>query len=86
MQRRKTALALGNRWDDLLIYRFNNPHGYGVLRDGVYMPHWFLVVGFAVLSAVPWIEHIHWRFTLRTLLIATTLVAIVLGLIVWAVR
>jgi hypothetical protein len=28
----------------------------------------------------------HWRFTLRTMLIATTLVAVVLGLIMWGVR
>ena len=30
--------------------------------------------------AFPWLR---WRFSLRTLLIATTLVAVVLGLIVW---
>jgi hypothetical protein len=35
---------------------------------------------------VLWLRQIHWQFSLRTLLIATTLVAVVLGLIVWAVR
>src|SRR4051812_45703137 len=34
---------------------------------------------FAVLAALPWLR---WRFSLRTLLIATTLVAVVLWLIV----
>jgi len=45
-------------------------------------PFWSLVFLAATLSAAPWIR---WprRFTLRTLLIATTLVAVVLGLIVW---
>lgn len=45
-------------------------------------PHGFAVLLFATLAVAPWIR----RFTLRTLLIATTLVAVVLGLIVWAVR
>ena len=43
-----------------------------------------LLVSDCMLSAVaaisPWLR---WRFSLRTLLIATTLVAVVLGLIVW---
>ena len=34
----------------------------------------------AALAAAPWLC---WRFSLRTLLIATTLVAVVLGVIVW---
>jgi hypothetical protein len=47
------------------------------------VPHWWFVVPAFVLAALPWI---HWsnRFSLRTLLIATTLVAILLGLIVYA--
>ena len=44
------------------------------------VPCWCCVAFFATLSAVAWIR---WRFRLRTLLIATTLVAMVLGLIVW---
>jgi len=42
-------------------------------------PIWFLVLLSAIAVATPWIR----RFTLRTLLIATTLVAVVLGLIVY---
>ena len=37
----------------------------------------------ATMLACPWIT---WRFSLRTLLIATTLVAVVLGIIVWMSR
>jgi hypothetical protein len=46
------------------------------------VPHWFCVLLLGTLVAVPWIP-IQRRFTLRTLLIATTLVAVVLGLIMW---
>ena len=49
-----------------------------------YAPHWFLVLLSAAFAAVPWIRQLKWHFSLRTLLIATTLVAVVLGLIVWA--
>jgi hypothetical protein len=38
------------------------------------------------LAAAPWIRHLHFRFSLRTLLIATTLIAAVLGIIVWMSR
>jgi hypothetical protein len=63
--------------------------GFGVDRSTpvtvVLLPHWFAVLVFATSAAAPWMR---WskRFRLRTLLIATTLVAVVLGLIVWAVR
>ena len=45
-------------------------------------PYWFLIAVSGTFSAAPWIrQRIH--FSLRTLLIATTLVAVVLGLIVY---
>jgi hypothetical protein len=44
-----------------------------------YLPFWLLVIGAAALSAMPWLSS---RFSLRTLLIATTVVAVVLGLAV----
>jgi hypothetical protein len=55
------------------------------LQRVIFIPYWFPVLISSALAAVPWIR---WskRFSLRTLLIATTLVAVVLGLIVWAVR
>jgi hypothetical protein len=46
-------------------------------------PYWFLSLVAVGLAGVPWMR---FHFTLRTLLIATTLVALVLGAIVWAVR
>jgi hypothetical protein len=46
------------------------------------LPIWFLVIIAATAATAPWIR----RFSLRTLLIATTLVAVVLGLIVAVLR
>jgi hypothetical protein len=60
--------------------RFLLGSNYGVI------PHWFPVLLTAMLFTVPWIRQLSWRFSLRTLLIATTLVAVVLGLICYAVR
>jgi hypothetical protein len=45
----------------------------------VRIPFWFPVLFMATLAALPWL-----RFSLRRLLIATTLVAILLGLVVYA--
>jgi hypothetical protein len=75
--------------------------GYSVLhvvvRGGMVHPHdsgtklplWPLATIVAVLPIAPWIVVIpllRWRFSLRTLLITTTLVAMVLGVIVYAMR
>jgi ABC-type glycerol-3-phosphate transport system permease component len=53
------------------------------LSSEVIVPDCILIVLVAAMGALPWIR---WRFTLRTLLIATTLVAVVLGLSVYAMR
>jgi hypothetical protein len=59
------------------------PDGYypGVRHSFIGCRHWLLVIVFAALAAAPWIR---WsmRFSLRTLLIATTLVAVGLGIFV----
>jgi hypothetical protein len=44
----------------------------------VSLPHWFYLALAGIFSIAPWIR----RFSLRTLLIATTLVAVGLGMIV----
>jgi hypothetical protein len=53
--------------------------------DGViaYAPYWFLILMSILFGTAPWVLR---RFSLRTLLIATTLVAVVLGLIAYAAR
>jgi hypothetical protein len=47
------------------------------------VPNWSLCVLSIACGALPWLR---WRFRLRTLLIATTLMAVVLGLAVYASR
>jgi hypothetical protein len=58
-------------------------YGFGALKRPAFkvfvIPHWFLILLFAFVAGLPWIPS---RFTLRTILIATTLIAILLGLIV----
>jgi hypothetical protein len=48
--------------------------------DSYSMPHWFAVLLSVACGAIPWLG---WRYSVRTLLIATTLVAAVLGLAVY---
>jgi len=51
----------------------------------IFFPYWFptLLAAVAAVATAPWLR---WQFSLRTLLIATTLVAVVLGVIVWMSR
>jgi len=57
------------------------------IRNPVYQlvlfPHWFLAGIFAAFAALPMFR---WQFSLCTLLIVTTLVAVGLGWIVYAIR
>jgi hypothetical protein len=50
------------------------------------IPYWFPVLLLVAIGTLPWLPWWSKRFSLRTLLIATTLVAVVLGAIVYAVR
>jgi hypothetical protein len=51
--------------------------------ESVGVSYWLLTLGTFAIGTVPWLR---WRFSVCTLLIATTLVAVVLGAIVWAAR
>jgi hypothetical protein len=53
---------------------------------GRYCPHWVLLVVIGQLAGLSWLPWWSNRFSLRTLLIATTFVAVGLGLIVWLTR
>ena len=86
-------IGIRSRWIE--VDEGTPPHptilGFGIEKDAflnedgsvIYFPHWALVLFFAVIAILPWFR---WRFSLRTLLIATTLVAVVLGLAVYLVR
>jgi hypothetical protein len=77
-------LEVGETWKD---ERGQYPgEGFGVKTllwkngFGISMAFWVPVVTCILLASVPWLR---WRFSLRTLLITTTLVAVLLGLVVW---
>ena len=50
---------------------------------GPIVPYWLLVLLASACAVIPWIRK---RFSLRTLLIATTVAAVLLGIILWMSR
>jgi hypothetical protein len=52
-------------------------------EDWVTLPYWFLVGLCAVVAATPWLR---WRFSVRTLLIAITILALALGNLIATTR
>ena len=51
----------------------------------VHVPHWFLITLVIIAASATWVFG-KWHFSLRTLLIAATLVAVILPLIIWLSR
>jgi hypothetical protein len=70
---------------DAADWRKGGVLGFAYYDDGLVTaliaPHWLPALLFTALAVIPWISQ-RWRFSLRTLLIATALVAVGLGLIV----
>jgi hypothetical protein len=58
----------------------------GAISESLVLPHWLFAVLSFVFANVPWLPWWSKRFSLRTLLIAITAVAVALGLIVYATR
>jgi hypothetical protein len=58
--------------------------GFARHSNAIVFPHWFVVVVCTGAAALPWLS---WSrtFSLRTLLIGMTMLAVGLGLVVWAV-
>jgi hypothetical protein len=65
--------------------RFECSFGQTWFEPWVILPYWFLIVAAVATSAAPWIRHFK-RFSLRTLLITTTLLAVALGTILYLLR
>lgn len=61
--------------------------GFGIITSPPTLtfcaPHWFLILLALSSAAIPW-SGLKWRFGLRTVLIAMTLAAVGLGLVVYA--
>jgi hypothetical protein len=52
----------------------------------IFVPSWILLFVATLLAAIPMVPWFRWRFSLRTLLIVTAVIAVVLGVVVWFVR
>jgi hypothetical protein len=59
------------------VYKVNKNMGRLIV-----IPHWSPVLLFGAIATCLWLPWFKWRFGLRTLLIATTLVAVGLGVVV----
>lgn len=60
--------------------------GFAFLSEqfiAISVPHWFAAAFAGAIGAAAWLP---WHFSLRILLTATTLVAMLLGLIMWSMR
>jgi hypothetical protein len=79
---RLTAAEYSNWLSSAKIHVPSRIWGGAVHASGgtsVHVPFWYTILFSAILAASPWLRYFTWRFSLRTLLIATTLVAVVLG-------
>jgi hypothetical protein len=70
---------------DAADWRKGGVLGFAYYEDGFVTafiaPHWLPALLLAALGIIPWISR-SWRFSLRTLLIGTALVAVGLGIVV----
>jgi hypothetical protein len=69
-----------------LEWKFDRANTAFVFDLAISVPCFCCASFFALLAVLPWELKIPSRFSLRTLLIATTLVAVALGVIVYAVK
>ena len=74
--------AMRQQRDPTLPYTFRVSSNASALT--IQAPLWFPAMMCGLSAAAPWLP-IRWRFSLRALLIATTLVAVVLGLVCYTV-
>jgi hypothetical protein len=79
---------LGWFWDSRQLNNmFGDPPKFYYYTDAqltdISVPHWFLILILSALAAVPWTPP---RFNLRLMLITMSLIAVVLGLIVYVAR
>jgi hypothetical protein len=69
-----------------LSKRLFHPFSLTLSPNQLVIPFWAVAILSSILGALPWMHKMKWRFSLRTLLIATTLVAVLLGAVIYAVR
>lgn len=74
------TLSFNSEWHGLIGF---DAYWHNSTEWGLFFPHWILGAVTASIAAFPWLP---FRFSLRTMLIATTLIAVVLGLIMWSTK
>jgi hypothetical protein len=61
--------------------------GFFEIRAGsVFVPIWLVLVTIASIGTIPWLRQLPYQFSLRSLLIAMTLVAVGLGWAIYVLR
>jgi hypothetical protein len=66
----------------ILGFGFNQTFGVNTVS----VPVWFPLVLAAISATLPWVHKLRWHFSLRTLLIITTVAAVLLGAIVYSFK
>jgi hypothetical protein len=65
-----------------IVRRIGTQSGINAYNDGLVsgfiFPHWMLILGFVIAGTLPWLIQDRWRFSVRIMLIAMTLIAVVL--------
>ena len=69
--------------DDISSLWATKEKTFDLVTGGISVPFWLVTILVLALAALPWLS---WRFSLRTLLLAMTLVAVSLVVIVWLIR
>ncbi|MEX2092737.1 MAG: hypothetical protein WD971_08675 [Pirellulales bacterium] len=70
---------------DMWVSHAETGSTFSFRRWTVGLPFWFLAFASAAFATLPWFPFSH-RFSLHTLFLATTLFAVVLGLVCYTVR
>jgi hypothetical protein len=66
-----------------LLEPHENALGFAIVKPSVVVPYYSVVFVTGVLAVLPWLR---WRFSLRTMLITATLVAVVFGAALYIFR
>jgi 4-amino-4-deoxy-L-arabinose transferase-like glycosyltransferase len=74
----------GWRVDTFTMQESSDSFGWIYAKDQILLqcPYWLITPLIAAAACLPWIK----RFSLRTMLVVTALVAVLLGLVVWLAR
>ena len=80
--------GIGKPLPSYLGFKFNSwiPASFPSRCRLLVIPYWFPALVCGIEGALPWWRRLNGRFSIRTLLIATTVVAVGLGLIQWAAK